>query len=701
MKQDVPFRKKLKTGKTFSLEVHQCLAIDKMMQPVPNVYGTKGRILAAVMGAGKTVMALTVAMGKVKRGPDCLPSLWVCSRTLLDMVEREGVHKFFEDDSIKVLRLHGSAMSKGEIKSLDRSTLLKYDLVITTYDFIVRSDKETGASKDVRVMGVQTGIGLDKNRLNYIEKRTRAQADNPKATGRSILFKTPWPFVVADEPQRFANHKTLTFQAMMSIYGEEYLCLTGTPTRNYTTDIWSLFRWMGYAKVKVPKARKNSGGWALKLLEDKCRTNHCLNDLLIRIKSEDVPPLPAKHVHTIHSELVGRGQEINYNYLSEAEDAVLDAAKKKANGCWEAGDNARVLAAFTRLRELSVAPYLTNPEAKRAKNRLRRRRRKCKSKYKTPEELDETTVDVNTAGSFDPSEVLMGRPELLKWNLNREGEAGMLAGKTRKLVKLIKNLPQGEKALIFSGFTSAIDLMSAALNKKGIRTLTLDGDVKPKDRVTVIEEFQESQDVRALFLTYPVGAEGLNLMNANHVVLIESWWNSAIMDQAVARAWRRGQDREVHVYHLVTKRTIEPAIVKICEDKRILGQAVLGDRKLTDFTERKRTRLSLKTIGQIIKNTKGDAKGDEQAFAASKAKTGRSARSSTTGRKRSTTGSKRKKPEPASSSSLSASSSLAASSVDAPPPSPELAAMMGQIKNKLAGLTAEKAAQIFAILNAQ
>lgn len=564
---------------------HQRKALRKLWTLHPPVFGTRGFILAAVMGAGKTLMALTYGLSNVPRGPDKLPWLVVCSRTLLGMWEREGIDKFINPASgLKVLYLHGSYLKKDQIANLSREDLLQYDIVLTTYDFVVRADTLTGANKDVRVMGRPNTFGESEWKLKYLKKRTYSQANRPDVTGRGILFSTPWPLVVADEPQRFANYKTLTFQAMMSVYGDTHLCLTGTPVKNYDTDVWSLMRWMGYSVVKVPHSRKAGRGWKIGLLDVKCPESRLtLRSLIIRITENDVPKLPPKVLHTMTVPLTGNAASANIKFLRETQSIVNQA--RGSNQSWHQDNFAKVLASFTRLRELSVAPTLILPKSKRPRNRKR------KADNVTNQGVDEADEFLNPATVLTPTE--------FEWINERTGDAGYGAAKVTKIIQTVQSTPVDEKVMVFANFTSTIDLLAEVCGSKNIKFLKLDGGVKPRHRMDLVNSFR-TQDYKVLFLTYPVGAEGLNVTCANHVILSEPWWNAATTDQAVARAWRRGQKKSVHVYQVLTEHTIEPSIMAICGDKQALAGAVLGDVDVSTYTQRKRTRLNLDTIGRIV-----------------------------------------------------------------------------------------------------
>ena len=128
---------------------------------------------------------------------------------------------------------------------------------------------------------------------------------------------------------------------------------------------------------------------------------------------------------------------------------------------------------------------------------------------------------------------------------------------------------------MFSQWTSFLDLIEPELIKNGIDFVRLDGSTR--DRGAVVEKFQDEAGPPVILSSLKAGGTGLNLTAADHVFLLDPWWNPAAEDQAADRAHRIGQTRPVTVYRLIAKDTIEEGILKLQGKKRELADIALAE----------------------------------------------------------------------------------------------------------------------------
>ena len=133
----------------------------------------------------------------------------------------------------------------------------------------------------------------------------------------------------------------------------------------------------------------------------------------------------------------------------------------------------------------------------------------------------------------------------------------------------------GHKALVFSQWTSLLDLIEPELHDAGIAFVRLDGSTA--DRGAVTARFEAEDGPPVMLISLKAGGTGLNLTAADHVFLVDPWWNPAVEAQAADRAHRIGQTRPVLVYRLVSQGTVEEKILQLQDKKRALFEAALGD----------------------------------------------------------------------------------------------------------------------------
>ena len=155
------------------------------------------------------------------------------------------------------------------------------------------------------------------------------------------------------------------------------------------------------------------------------------------------------------------------------------------------------------------------------------------------------------------------------------GQSATRSSKVDLLVdQLDEAVQEGHKALVFSQWTSLLDRVEPALRAAGIDFCRLDGSTR--DRGAVVERFQSASGPPVFLLSLQAGGTGLNLTAADHVFLLDPWWNPAVEEQAADRAHRIGQDKPVFVHRLVAEDTVEERILALQERKRALAEGVLG-----------------------------------------------------------------------------------------------------------------------------
>jgi SNF2 family DNA or RNA helicase len=128
--------------------------------------------------------------------------------------------------------------------------------------------------------------------------------------------------------------------------------------------------------------------------------------------------------------------------------------------------------------------------------------------------------------------------------------------------------------LVFSQFTSLLAIVRARLDKTGIPYTYLDG--RTRDREARVEQFQQNDaNVKLFLISLKAGGLGLNLHAAEYVYLLDPWWNPAVETQAIDRAHRIGQTRQVFAYRLIARDTVEEKVLELQQTKRDLADAII------------------------------------------------------------------------------------------------------------------------------
>jgi superfamily II DNA or RNA helicase len=329
-----------------------------------------------------------------------------------------------------------------------------------------------------------------------------------------------WDTLVLDEAQAIKNPSSKVARAAYKLRASFKMALTGTPVENHLEDLWSQFHLLqpgllgGRSEFadRYVKPIAVGDGEAAKRLRRRIRPF-----VLRRLKSEVAKELPPRIDVVLRCELD--------THERRAYDAVRAATQEQVVERLAAGANVlQVLEALLRLRQAACHPALLPGGRGRAQQ--------------------------------DPALATSSKLALL-------------------LETLEEVLEEGHKALVFSQWTSLLDLVEPVLASRNIPFNRLDGSTR--DRQAVVDGFQDPEGPPVMLLSLKAGGTGLNLTAADNVFLLDPWWNPAVEDQAADRAHRIGQDKPVIVHRLIASDTVEERILALQERKRQLAQTAVGD----------------------------------------------------------------------------------------------------------------------------
>jgi hypothetical protein len=164
-------------------------------------------------------------------------------------------------------------------------------------------------------------------------------------------------------------------------------------------------------------------------------------------------------------------------------------------------------------------------------------------------------------------------PEMV---LHEGGPLGGRSGKLERLIELLKLVPAGDKALVFTQYTSFAGLVEHLAERLDTRVEFFHGSLNARQREELLTEFASPGGPMVLVVSLRAGGRGLNLPAANHVFHFDRWWNPAVEQQASDRAHRLGQEKPVWVHSLITSGTLEDRIDQLLESKRELVEKVMA-----------------------------------------------------------------------------------------------------------------------------
>lgn len=363
---------------------------------------------------------------------------------------------------------------------------------------------------------------------------------------RYELEKHHFDYVILDEAQNIKNPAAATTKAAKSLVSEHRLVLTGTPTENRPLELWSILDFLMPGYLGSVDFFRNNIERPILEERDNAKIASYLNAktrpfILRRAKSEVEKDLPEKIESELHVAMTSSQEEIYAQILEEVRPKVMEAVAEKG----VKGASISILAALLRLRQICNHP--------------------------------------NSIAAFAKL-------------------PGYDSGKFNLLKELVKEAHEaGRKILVFSQFKDMLAIIRGWLRQEEINHLYLDGATK--NRQDLIDRFNNDESVRLFLISLKAGGTGLNLTAADTVIIYDPWWNPAVESQAVDRAHRIGQTKNVSVYRLVTENSIEQKIMNLKTKKEKIVDALINDNALSPL------RLSKKELENLFSPFPAESQG--------------------------------------------------------------------------------------------
>jgi superfamily II DNA or RNA helicase len=326
-------------------------------------------------------------------------------------------------------------------------------------------------------------------------------------------------YVILDEAQAIKNASSQAAKATTLLRARHRLALSGTPVENHLGELASLFEFLnpGMLRAKstrVMKMLRHAGSKAPEAANARTMLARAVRPFILRrTKAQVAPELPDRVEQTIWCELEPKQRKLYDELRDYYRASLLGRVAKDGMN----RSKIHILEALLRMRQAACHPGLVDKK--------------------------------------------------------RTGET------SAKLDALFAELPTliegGHKILVFSQFTSLLAIVRGDARHRGLAHAYIDG--ASRDREAQVKRFQEDPSVPLFLISLKAGGLGLNLTAAEYIFLLDPWWNPAVEAQAIDRAHRIGQSRNVFAYRLVARDTIEEKILQLQQTKRDLADAIIGE----------------------------------------------------------------------------------------------------------------------------
>ena len=329
-----------------------------------------------------------------------------------------------------------------------------------------------------------------------------------------ILRSYRFKYVVLDESQNIKNSDSLNFRSAIQLQSNHRLVLTGTPIENSLKDLWAQFHFIQPDLLGAESAFQKQ--FIIPIRQGNARVETQLQQLI-------APFILRRSKKEVAPELPELTEETIYCDMTGEQNTCYEQEKNSLRNILlqhtQSTDRLHsfsVLNGILRLRQLSCHPQLIFPDY---------------------------------TGT---------------------------SGKATQIIETLDTLQsEGHKVLIFSSFVKHLELLAEAFQERGWKYALLTGSTS--NRSSEIAHFTDQKDVQAFLISLKAGGVGLNLTQADYVFIIDPWWNPAAESQAIARAHRIGQDKQVIAYRFITQNSIEEKILHLQDEKRRLAETFVAD----------------------------------------------------------------------------------------------------------------------------
>ncbi|KAH9830624.1 SNF2 family N-terminal domain-containing protein [Rhodofomes roseus] len=565
-----------------------------------------GGILADDMGLGKTIQTIVrIVEGRAKKQDQkegwSPATLVVCPVAVVSQWASEVARMA---PGLIVVEHHGPN------RTTDPAKLERAHVVVTSYT-IVSSEH-----------GVYTGGGTNKAPK---KKQSLDDSDSDSSVGSSLparkttrraatkakkdaLFRVRWWRTVLDEAHNIKNRNTKAATACSALESKFRWCLTGTPMQNSVEELFSLFKflrvkplndWPTFNSQIAQPIKANRTARAMK------RLHVVLSAVMLRrtkdtvVNGKPILELPERVVEIVDCAF-DAGERAFYDKVNSLVQNRLETLEQQGGA---ARNYTSMLILLLRLRQACNHPSLVSEDYRKDGEAVDPKASKSQD---GDDDADDLADQLAGMGLASVKRCQLCQTELQPSNTAENGTCkdciAVVANakrradhdlppdssKIRKIMDILQEIDERsegqEKTIIFSQFTSMLNIIEPFLKAEGIRYVRYDGSMNKAQREHALDQIKEENGrTRVILISFKAGSTGLNLTCCNNVILVDLWWNPALEDQAFDRAHRFGQKRDVRIRKLCVPDTVEQRILELQDKKRELAKAALSGDKMKNM----------------------------------------------------------------------------------------------------------------------
>ncbi|CCM05412.1 uncharacterized protein FIBRA_07629 [Fibroporia radiculosa] len=569
-----------------------------------------GGILADDMGLGKTIQTITrIVDGRISKKDKAdgyaRATLVACPVAVVSQWASE-IQKIAI--GLTVVEHHGPS------RASDPSQLERAHVVITSYQTIASeygaynpaADKSN--SKKTAKSQSQVSDDSDSDSIGKILEKSKRGGSSKKS--KDALFRVKWYRVVLDEAHNIKNRNTKAAQACCALHAKYRWCLTGTPMQNSVEELYSLFKflrvrplndWPTFREQIAQPVKAGKTTRAMKRLQVVLSATMLRRTKDTLINGKPILQLPDRKVEVVDC-VFEADERAFYETINARVQTSLEKLQQQGG---VAKNYTSMLVLLLRLRQTCNHPTLVSEDYRRDKEAVEPRAAKSQDGDEDADDLADQLAgmglsqirrcqlcqtELTSSNTSDHNTCADCAEVVVKARRSSRGPDSDLppdSTKTRKILEILRDIDERsegtEKTIIFSQFTSMLDIIEPFLRAEGIRFVRYDGSMTKPHREIALESIKENARTKVILISFKAGSTGLNLTCCNNVILVDLWWNPALEDQAFDRAHRFGQTRNVHIRKLCVPDTVEQKILELQDRKRELAKAALSGDKLKNM----------------------------------------------------------------------------------------------------------------------